>query len=812
MKRIQFRYYSKNKKLYVRFFLAFLSSLFLILFSSFMQISIFEGKKIENENIYGSWNAAIYNISDQSLEKVLHNQMLDQIGQMTIVGKIVDDNVFGEIGYIDQSFLDMSNIKMKKGRMPLTDNEIAVEALKLDQLGIDYTINQKVNLMIESEGKIESKEFILVGVVENYSTSWISEGELISFFVAENFSTSSIAKNVFLIAKDGYLESINELAIEESPLKNTYVEFEYYLFSNQNLPYTLLTIFSLFYSVLMLSYFLTNWTNSHEKEIQMLKSLGVDNSMLIKDFLKLLINSLFFPLIIFVVLALLFSIPLWLILLLLTLFCLSIFIVLIVCLIEVYTIPQNINSFSDQKQKIIRKPIKIKYKKQTSFTLFLRYLRFHYKREVIHVLISVVLLTIAYQMLTTQIQNNTQLKELRQQSDFYVLGESKQSFIVDFYDEFGHHNSQRNTFSDISPLLESFTSNKAISKYTLSYSDNATAVTWRDMNNSIVMENKDLVFNTFTGYDWNQNKCLFPLIFYSSQEWYYEFLKNSIDEGDFNKTAFESGEEIYIFLPKYTTENLFDTQGIGLIGTDDNTFYDENLVYQENTIKVGTELRLRTYDGKDKTYKIGGIIREIENPNYSFVYPYQIYVSKAYFDNKIELNQINLYLQEDTKIEPIESYYSKLCRNNSLAFTNNSQQKRLKIESIKNDLVLYSVIFLILIFIIVFTQYVLFKQRVKEISAQRKVFEQLGIENIALKRSQMYSITISLIFIIVLSLLTFILLQYIDYQKMPSKMFPFSNRFSAEYWSWDYYGLITIIFVFYYWIIFKYTDKTNNKF
>ena len=777
-----------------------------------MQMSIFERKKFENGNIYGSWNAAIYNISNQSLEKVLHNQMLDRIGQMTIVGKIVDENGFGEIGYVDQSFLDMSNIKMKKGRMPLTDNEIAVEALKLDQLGIDYTINQKVNLMIEYEGEIESKEFILVGVVENYSTSWINEGELVSFFVTEKFSTNAISKNVFLIAKDGYAESINELAIEESPLENAYVEFEYYLFSRQNLPYTLLTIFSLFYSVLMLSYFLTNWTNSHEKEIQMLKSLGVDNSMLIKDFLKLLINTMFIPLIVFVILALLFSIPLWLILLLLALFCFSIFIVIIVCLIEVYTIPQNINSFSDQKQKIIRKPIKVKYKKQTSFTLFLRYLRFHYKREVIHVLISAILLTIAYQMLTAQIQNNTQLKELRQQSDFYVSGKPEQAFSVDFYDEFGNHNSQRNKFSDISFLVESFITNKTISKYSLSYLDSATAVTWRDMADSVIMENKDSVFNTFTDYDWNQNKCLFPQVFYSSQEWYIEFLKNNIDEGDFNKTTFESGEEIYIYLPKYTTENLFDTQGIGFIGTDDNTFYDENLVYQENTIKVGTELRLRTYDGKDKTYKVGGIIREIEDPNYSFVYPYQIYVSKAYFDNAIELNEINLYLQEDTKIEPIESYYSRLCKENSLVFTNNSQRKRLQIESIKNDLILYSVIFLILIFIIGFTQYVLFKQRVKELKTQRKIFDQLGIENIALKRSQMYSMVINIIFIIILSLLAFILLQYIDYQKAPSKMFPFSNRFTSDYWSWKYYGLITIIFVFYYWIIFKKTDKTNNKF
>lgn len=53
----------------------------------------------------------------------------------------------------------------------------------------------------------------------------------------------------------------------------------------------------------------------------------------------------------------------------------------------------------------------------------------------------------------------------------------------------------------------------------------------------------------FMNYDWQNQKCLFPNIYSTKQTEYLKFLKDNIDDGEFNEEAFLKEKKfIFIFL------------------------------------------------------------------------------------------------------------------------------------------------------------------------------------------------------------------------------------------------------------------------
>lgn len=116
MKHHKFAYYAKNRKLFIRFSVVLFSSLMLILFSLFMQIRVFETKKEHNEDLYGSWYASVYDVTKENENMLYDHQMLDTIGKMSVFGQVqYNDEYAGNIGIVDDSFYEISNISLKTG-------------------------------------------------------------------------------------------------------------------------------------------------------------------------------------------------------------------------------------------------------------------------------------------------------------------------------------------------------------------------------------------------------------------------------------------------------------------------------------------------------------------------------------------------------------------------------------------------------------------------------------------------------------------------------------------------------------------------
>lgn len=236
------------------------------------------------------------------------------------------------------------------------------------------------------------------------------------------------------------------------------------------------------------------------------------------------------------------------------------------------------------------------------------------------------------------------------------------------------------------------------------------------------------------------------------------------------------------------------------MSSNPDTFYDESLVYQENTIKVGDKITLHSYNSENRDVLVGGIIRKsIDDSLYCTGKPNQMFVSSQLVSN--EINYVSLSFKDDIKTEPLESSFSSLCSKNNLSFTNNTSIKKQMMDMIEQDVIFYLIVIFIIFMVLVFTHIIFLTKRKKELAYEYMVFDQLGIdEKVIHKRIWMEAI-LKLFFILCFSLLIYVFIQYLQFQNDFSYMYPFSMRFSYEYWSWIYYFVFTGIFSFFYLIL-----------
>lgn len=798
MMKHRFRYYSKNRKLIIKFTYILGSSLLVILFSLFMQNHLFETKKMQNENLYGSWHGAVYDGNESEISKLFDNRMISQIGFTYALGDVQFNNVHqGSIGYVDDTFLELSNIDLMKGSMPNDKDEIAIEKMKLDQMGLDYTLDQTISIQLIHNDKTISKEYKLCGIINNYSATWLSRGRLLSFFIIEDKMIDPIEESVFFTVDNDYLETLNDISqkLIQNLVINTNVEFTYDPLSSQNLPYTLLFGFAIIYTLLLLLYTFQQWTRAHGREIQTLKALGASMSSFLQDFIESIGRALRIPLVLSILCVFIFSIPILIFILGLTIYLLSLSMILISFYITISKVPVNINSFTEDTT-IIKKTFKIKYKTLTPFRLMIRSFRFHLKQELLQIIICVAMMITAYTSLTHTIQNSYHLKQIEKKPDISITINPKHYYTIETKQAIHTFNY----YPDISEeKLNQYIQNNAITSYRTYYIDTRYYAKWNNIEQSPAWDDKftkTLPLASWVREDWNNIKRLFPNVYSSTNTQYYDFLSSHIDKGEWNQKDFEQGDTVYIYLPAYTGEYI-EEKAVPDYSSDPQTFYDPDLVYQDQTLKVGDTITLQAKDQKPKTCKVGGIISQYYDMSETGIPNnlYQIFVSSAFYDGHYPTRNIDLYLPQDETSENLESHFSSLAVKDGFHFYNLAQEKRREKEIVQNDLVLFTVLLLGILCILTFSQVLFISQKRKELKYQYKVFYQLGIPTSIFNQMQIIEMCIKIPMILIMAFGSFACIQYVSYLPEQRLMYPFSSRFSQEYWSWPIFVIMNISFV-----------------
>lgn len=150
-------------------------------------------------DMYGEWNVAVY--SPDPLGAALQEERIQSYGTAKTYGNLLDSGVtpLTGIGTLDDSLRTLGRLEVVSGRFPAKDNEIAIEADTLSSLGYDYKLGQTLTLRIMDKSAIEKHGALLGkdgGAAEQNQTVGNSDTVLgLSHTVGENSNTSIPGSN-----------------------------------------------------------------------------------------------------------------------------------------------------------------------------------------------------------------------------------------------------------------------------------------------------------------------------------------------------------------------------------------------------------------------------------------------------------------------------------------------------------------------------------------------------------------------------------------------------------------------------------------
>ena len=211
---------------------------------------------------YGKWDAAIYSPEPLSVSKDEHIQGW---GTAQVYGKLLDggETVLTGIGTLDESLLAIGRLAVQSGKFPTEDDEIAIEADILSDLGYDYELGQTLTLRIlNREEEVVDRKYTLCGVLREYTDLWSTGTEKVT--LAGACVTADAAKEIgevcsyqYFLSAEGeesyplYKELKGSYAhvVENTAANGQIAEEEYHYFNLVLILFTTLVAVIVIYSI-----------------------------------------------------------------------------------------------------------------------------------------------------------------------------------------------------------------------------------------------------------------------------------------------------------------------------------------------------------------------------------------------------------------------------------------------------------------------------------------------------------------------------------------------------------------------------------
>lgn len=258
----------------------------------------------QRKETYGAWHIGIYDTSEEVYETLYHHGIVDAVGFMEVCGyaveSVLDDEMtlIGSIGYADEYLIEIGNITLLDGDFPSSEQEVALEASVLDQMGYSYELGQRITLDMaiqdaSGEYKISEETFTLCGVVKNYSAYWKSDGYwLISCFVSEQFVADRNANMLYTFAEldAKYMEHAEDLSVltnqEGYFVKNEFTYLEYSEEENAAFDLLVQQTVIILVSCLFIVIFLNMELKQRYHSFVMMRTLGATKGQIIGLFIR----------------------------------------------------------------------------------------------------------------------------------------------------------------------------------------------------------------------------------------------------------------------------------------------------------------------------------------------------------------------------------------------------------------------------------------------------------------------------------------------------------------------------------------------
>lgn len=148
----------------------------------FQVISSIRSTFLENRlDMYGEWERIFLQIDEESEELLALNPFLEKQGEIAVYGVLAggyQNSIQSNVGTISTEAWELGRIKMKSGRLPQTDTEIAMEYSTLVGLGYEAELGQEITLDIIPEVrnleivKSIKQTYTLSGIIKDYQINW----------------------------------------------------------------------------------------------------------------------------------------------------------------------------------------------------------------------------------------------------------------------------------------------------------------------------------------------------------------------------------------------------------------------------------------------------------------------------------------------------------------------------------------------------------------------------------------------------------------------------------------------------------------
>ena len=688
-------YFSSNKKLVVRFSRMFwMETIFCLVVLTFSTVSQFYQQKQADET-YGRWTAAYYGLSENDLSELKLNPLFETVGTQTIEGTLVQkktqavessgsseeveiEQQFGSVGIADPSFFEMAGLKLKTGQLPQTENEIAMEATVLDGMGISYETGQPIELMIRKENPKDKEDFeeitktyILSGVLENYSSTWSSNGNLIRSFISQPIVSKRIQnkKNIiaFIEPKKGYEE-----AVDTKPTVDRMVETNINRllsrdpFSSGNMPITLCILLSFLFLTILQAETLFVWIWKRRQELRLLRIFGIHKKTLIQNVLAMLFKACRIPYLI-LLLALVVLIPIQnLPALILYIFLLQ-SLVLIAAAVLINQVPLLKKNPKKKKQKT--KTVSKKITTQETLRRFLSQHKWIYRLQMLCLIgLQIGLLYFGNQIITSiGILNSRGIDYFLEGRpvSYQLKGESVSDSVTGITNDpipAGILNNLHQ-WTDIE-IVRTFRTIPTVK------------MSWNNIEESFLYNSKDkqgVVVNTWNIYENEDGQLFFyPRIWMINDPETIEQLKKADIKGTIDWENWKNGREAILYLPRF---KITDSKESGKIGQALDGIID-------SSIQPGDVV---TLEKDDTQYEIpvSGILQNFDPHSLSFFgTPYDLIL----YGDEIDTAHINL---KDIRNQvPVEMGLSKLAAENGLQFMNQASINEQARQALKTSIIL----------------------------------------------------------------------------------------------------------------------------
>ena len=223
-----------------------LVAIFAIVLTTVMFTSLFVLSQSMVENLRNmNFQQAGYNshlssgiMTDADVEKITTHEAVRDFGKSIVVGIAENKELTGrqvEIRYGDENYARSSFSYPTEGTMPVQENEIALDTITLDKMGLPYELGQEITLQWRKDlngEEITTSTFTLSGYWDGNSAAmasmaWVSEAfvqsQCAGIDQAEQLANGHVLGTVMLhidLYSDGNLEDVAEQILADTGLSN----------------------------------------------------------------------------------------------------------------------------------------------------------------------------------------------------------------------------------------------------------------------------------------------------------------------------------------------------------------------------------------------------------------------------------------------------------------------------------------------------------------------------------------------------------------------------------------------------------------